>query len=366
MNKILVVDDELSIRESFSLILEGKYKVFFAASGEGALKIAADEKIDLVFLDIRMPGLDGLETLKRLKEIDHKLEVVMVTAVNEVQKANEAIKLGARDYLIKPFDVETVLRLAESILRRKSLLEAEQRIEKETSKELPQLIGQGEKILEIVEKVEKVSSTNQKILILGETGTEKETLAELIHVRSPRSEFPFRIFHLSPQMFPAEIKAKLWGGAKGSTTLELKKIPGIFQEAAGGTVFLNHIEYFPADFLAELPSEVRLIAGSSINLAEKAKEIYDSFSEVIFYLPALRERISDLPYLIKHYLEKISLGQAREPLVLSAEALEILSNYDWPGNTAQLISLLEKLVLTTSVSTITAEDLPLEVLLKSA
>ena len=143
MNKILVVDDELSIRESFSLILDGRYKLITAASGEGALKAAADQKIDLAYLDIRMPGLDGLETLKRLKQIDPAIEVVMVTAVNEVNKASAAIKLGARDYIIKPFDVDAILKMTAAILRRQELLREGAAIQQKGKK----LIGQSERIV---------------------------------------------------------------------------------------------------------------------------------------------------------------------------------------------------------------------------
>lgn len=145
MNKILVVDDELSIRESFSLILEGKYKIVTAASGEGALKHVTDQKIDLVYLDIRMPGLDGLETLKRMKEIDPDIEIIMVTAVNDMRKANEAIKFGARDYIIKPFDVNAILKMTETLLRRKSLIHEGEAVQKEAQKKTARLVGRSKK-----------------------------------------------------------------------------------------------------------------------------------------------------------------------------------------------------------------------------
>jgi len=136
MYSILVVDDELSIRESFSLILGGKYKLLLAASGEAALKTIADQKLDLVYLDIRMPGLNGLETLKRMKEIDPDLEIIMVTAVNDVQKASQAVKLEARDYIVKPFDVDHVLKLTEQILRKKSILTEESKAQKKAEKSI--------------------------------------------------------------------------------------------------------------------------------------------------------------------------------------------------------------------------------------
>jgi len=358
MNKILVVDDELSIRESFSLILEGKYKLFLAASGEAALKTTADQKIDLVYLDIRMPGLNGLETLKRIKEIDASVEVIMVTAVNDVQKASEAVKLGARDYIVKPFDVDAILKLTEMVLRRKSL--------QREGKEAPQLIGQNEKMIEITKIIEKIASKDLRVLILGEPGTEKEMVAELIHAGSPRAASPFRVYDLSAQLSPSEIRTNLFGMGKGSTTIELEKISGLFEEARGGTVFLNHIEYLPADLAAFQSVEARLIAGSNLaEFPEKSRESFDFFSEVLINLPPLRERTSDLPLLIKYYLDKFSEKYGKEGMEISPEAEELFSNYAWPGNTRQLESLLERLVITAPAAKINATDLPLDLLLKS-
>lgn len=363
MNKILVVDDELSIRESFSLILEGKYKVLLAASGEGALKTITDQKVDLVYLDIRMPGLDGLETLKRMKEIDPELEIVMVTAVNDVQKASEAIKLGARDYIVKPFDVESVLKMTESILRRKMLL----REGEEITKRVPQLIGQSEKMAKISRSIQKIAAEEARVLILGEPGTEKEVIAELIHRSSNRADFPFQTLNLSAQRSSSEIKIKLFGTAKGSTTVELRKITGLLEKVRGGTVFLNHIEYLPAEIISELPTEVRLISGSNlIDLSEKSKEIFDFFSEVLISIPPLRERISDLPLLINHLLERFSEKYGKEVSEVSPEALEALSNYSWPGNIAELEALMGKLAIAIPSNKITTEDLPIDILLCSS
>ena len=361
MNKILVVDDELSIRESFSLILEGKYKVLLAASGEGALKAIADQKVDLVYLDIRMPGLDGLETLKRMKEIDPEVEVIMVTAVNDVQKASEAIKFGARDYVVKPFDVDAILKMTAFVIRRKELI----REGEAAYKKLPQLIGQNEKIIAIVKTIEKIAAKDLRVLISGEPGTEKEVVAALIHNSSPRSEYPFRSLHLSAQMPPSEIKTELFGGGKSSTIVDLEKTIGLFEEARGGTVFLNHIEYLPAN-LFSTSLEVRLIAGSSVDLAESSKELFDFFSEVFVTLPPLRDRISDLPLFINYFLERFSEKYGKEVRGVSSEVEEIFSNYAWPGNTAELESLFERLVITASSDQITIADLPIDLLLNSS
>lgn len=367
MHKILVVDDEFSIRESFTLILEGKYKVVTAASGEGALKTITDQKIDLAFLDIRMPGMDGLETLKRMKEIDPELEVVMVTAVNDVQKASAAIKLGAREYLIKPFDVDAVLKIADSILRRKVLIREGMEVQKEAHKKSPQFIGQNEKILAGLKTIEKIADKNLRVLILGEAGVEKEAVAEIIHENSTRSTSPFLIFHLSEVMSAAEIKLKLFGKGKGTTVVDLQKTPGMFEAARGGTIFLNNIEHLPAELISLLPADVRLIAGSSReNLLEVSKENFDCFSEVIIDLPALRERISDLPLLANYFLRKYSDEHGRETPEIAPASLEALSNYCWPGNVAELEALVEKMVITVPSGQITPSDLPVDLLLNSS
>ncbi|MBI5078688.1 sigma-54-dependent Fis family transcriptional regulator [Candidatus Saganbacteria bacterium] len=365
MNKILVVDDEFSIRESFSLILEGKCKVVTAASGEGALKAVTDHKIDLVFLDIRMPGLDGLETLTRIKEIDPGLEVIMVTAVNDMRKAGEAIKLGAFDYLVKPFNVDSVLRMTEQILQRKELMAKGKLLRKEAYKKSTGLIGQSEKIIEITKTIEKTASKSSRVLLLGEAGVEKEAVAALIHESGSRADRPFGLLNLLASMSVPEIKNRLFGSGKGSTTADLEKITGLFEEVGNGTLFLNHIEYFTPEILASQPGGACLIGGSEImDLADKAKEIFDLFSETLITIPPLRKRISDIPLLLNHWLEEYSDKYGKETLSVSPEVEEIFSVYPWPGNTDELKSLLERLVITTASNQITPADLPLDFLIR--
>lgn len=355
MNKILIVDDELSIRESFSLILGDKYKLLLAASGEAALKHAASQQIDLAYLDIRMPGLNGLETLRRLKEIDPQIEVIMVTAVNEVQKASEAIKHGARDYIIKPFDVEAIQKMTENLLRRKSQVAESEELKKESKKESLKLIGQSEKIEEVSALINKIAPKNLRTMIVGETGTEKEVVAAIIHARSARAGLPFLTYSLTTQLSPGEIKNRLLGWEKGSTTADLKKRSGLIEEARGGTLFIDHAEFLTFDLP---PADARLIGGS--------KESVEFFAEVLISLPPLRERLSDLPLLINYYLEKYSLEFAREVSEVAPEVEEIFSNYSWPGNVAELKALLKRLVLNSAGEWLSADDLPVDFLLKTS
>jgi DNA-binding NtrC family response regulator len=375
MPSILIIDDEYSIRESFSLILEDKYQIFLAASGEAGLKIAADKKIDLVFLDVRMPGLNGLETLNRLKQIDPDLEVVMVTAVNDMQKASEAVHSGARDYVVKPFDVDHILKLAEQILRRKILLQEGNEIQKSTGQGKPELIGQTEKIVAANYAIEKLKP-NQRVLIIGEAGTEKKTVARLIHAKSPRADLPFRHYSFFPQLSLIHTRTRLFGSGQGESTVNISAQSGLFEQAKNGSVFLNNLEAMPAELFGtitslhfarqgstvEQPIEARLLGGASTEQAV-SKDVFEFFSEAIISLPPLRERPGDIPTLIDYFLAKYNKIYNKN-LKFNDRISDILSNYDWPGNVRQLENLIARLVLCTEQ--VEPQHLPLELLLETA
>jgi DNA-binding NtrC family response regulator len=375
MNNILVVDDELSIRESFSLILEGKYNILLAASGEAALKTVSDQKVDMAFLDIRMPGMNGLETLRRLKELDPDIEVIMVTAVNDVQKAGEAIKYGARDYVVKPFDVDFIARLAEQTLLRKSIFSQGSEIQKRTGRETPEIIGQTEKIIALESAVGKIKSG--RVLILGEAGTEKETIAQILHAKSDRSNGPFHQISLFPGMSAKKLTAQFLGWEKGASASALESKSGWLEQTQAGTLFINNIEYLPealfdvftAGHFSREGSAVsslissRLIVGASPELAEKNRSYFDFFAEATLTIPPLRERSSDIPILVSRLAEKFGARYGKEVKFNNA-ALEALISYNWPGNVRQLENVVERLVLTSKNNLIPPEALPIDVLLE--
>jgi DNA-binding NtrC family response regulator len=376
LHSILVVDDELSIRESFSLILKGRYRLRLAASGEAALKIISDQRLDMVYLDIRMPGMNGLETLKRIKEIDPELEVIMITAVNDLQSAGEAVKLGARDYVVKPFDVDHILKLTEQILRKKALLAEGNEVQKKAAREIQELIGQHERIIEISKTLSKIKR-DERILILGEAGTEKELVANIIHEQSSRSAFPCKVAHLCPCMTVPQIKALFFGMGKGESVVDLEARSGLFEQAKNGSVFLNNLELLPEEIFKnvcllefsrtgsslKIPIESRLMGGASADLVERNKEIFDFFSEVHIHLPPLRERTSDIPLLANHFCKKYSSRYEKE-VKIDPPALEVLTNYSWPGNTHQLEGLMERLILSSATGQIEVEDLPIDILIE--
>lgn len=348
MYNILVIDDEQSIRESFSLILEGKYNIFLAASGEGALKLAADNKIDLAYLDFRMPGINGLETLKRLKQIDPSLEVIMITAVNDMQKAGEAIKLGANNYLIKPFDVDAVLKMTERLLQRKTLIKEGLEVQKGSQRSL-QLVGQSEKILAANKQIEKAAASSEPVLIVGEAGTEKEPAAELIHQQSDRQDFPLKRISLTPEISPNRLRQILLGGSSGSNTIDLEKKVGLLEMAKDSSVIINNFEFYPAGTPL---LTARLLATSTKPL--------NDFKGLVINLPPLRERLSDIPLLINHYLSLFSERYGQEIRSVNAEVEDLLTKYQWPGNVKELELVIERFFLNYSGEAVSPTQLAFE------
>ncbi|MEA3493618.1 MAG: sigma-54 dependent transcriptional regulator [Candidatus Margulisiibacteriota bacterium] len=369
MHSILVVDDELSIRESFSLILEGKYRVILAASGEAALKAVSDQKLDMAYLDIRMPGMDGIETLTRVREIDPDLEVIMVTAVNDVQNASKAIKIGARDYVVKPFDVDHILKLTEQILSKKSIQKEKVVIKKKGA----DLVG-----LDNIQKAVSKIRDDKKVLILGEPGTEKEIVASIIHEMSGRSKAQFMTTHLSSLIHSKELTALFLGRGKGSTTAELTGKTGLFEQLRSGTLFIDNLEALPGSVSqaivdgefsrdgsqTKIEIETRLIAGAMPGLAEKNRPLFDLFSERVINIPPLRERNRDIPLLIKYFCNKCNDKYDKE-ISFSPDTIKALASYQWPGNTQELGCLVERYVLSLNKRIVEIEDLPLDVLLRT-
>lgn len=339
---VLIVDDELSIRESFNLILSDKYNVMVAASGEAALKYLEDNDISLVYLDIRMPGMNGIETLQRIKMLKPSQEVIMVTAVNDVQRASEAIKLGARDYVVKPFDVKQIQKMTEDLIRRKGLLEVSKSV---TLPEEEALIGTSERIARIRESLPKLKKKTSGVLILGEEGVEKEDVARAL------SESGFTALDLK-ELRPAQIK-------------EL-----IFAEKAGkGVLFIDNIELLPRELqkiLSESELSQRLVCGTSLNLKEQDfnKALFEKISEDVIDIPPLRERLTDIKVMARAYLERANLKYNKSLKDISPEALDLLVSYSWPGNVSQLKELIENLVLSCGFPIVQPEDLPLSIIIE--
>ncbi|OGC41440.1 hypothetical protein A2526_04825 [candidate division WOR-1 bacterium RIFOXYD2_FULL_36_8] len=353
---ILVVDDETSIRESFKLIFSDKYHLLQAASGEGAIKQIADHSVDVAYLDIRMPGMDGIETLKRLKELSPQTQVVMVTAVNDVQRASEAIKLGAFNYVVKPFDVDFILGLTKDLLIRKGMLSA---------------FAEGSKydclppFIKGIEKIEEMTLSDDWILISGEPGVEKEWVAHYIHQQSKETK-PFIVFEVErkPQSL---IEKELFGLVGGNTVADIRREPGITEEA--GTIFIDNIEYLPRALqnkIVKIPS--RLICGSSVNQQELdiEKSLKDRLLKNIIHIPPLRARAADISVIFDYFFDKALREHVSFVRKISPEARDILTSYSWPGNIEELRVVLDRLVLICQNSVIKPENLPLNILISSS
>ncbi len=350
---VLVVDDEQSIRESFNLILSGKCRLLTAASGEAAVKYAADEKPDVVFLDIRMPGMDGLETLKRIKGINNELLVIMVTAVNDVQKASEAIKYGAYDYVVKPFDVTSILNLTSNLLMKRSLL-AESRKVSQLAR-VPVIIGSSERIEKVRQLSKEASEKKGGVLILGPEGVEKEAVA--------RSIAFVQTYDLRQSY------SMLFGKSSGSTVTDLIKTTGALDLAKDGSIFIDHAELMPPWAQEKLLQyHVRLILGTSVNLKESGfnQTLYEKVSETVIEIPPVLERASDIPLIVDYLLDEANKRYLRKVKGFSPEAQNLLYAYPWPGNTTQLMAVIFNLVLLSEKPIIEAEDLPLDIITHEA
>ena len=375
---ILIVDDEESIRESFFLILQDEYDLISVSTGEAALKKAVDHKIDLVFLDIRMPGMDGMETLERLKKIDPSLEVVMVTAVNDVQKAGESVKIGANNYIVKPFEVAQILALAKSLTRKKKLLRTAD------LPAFPELSGHSKTLQALIEKTVELSKTNLPLLIIGEPGTEKETAAFLIHSSSAQKDAGFGVLNLPKNGNEKELYKELFGAGYGSFVYDLDKKAGLVERCAGGTVLINNIESASEGLIAviseaiekkgakrygssqDIAINVRFIFSSSEDLAASdnpEKSLPDNLINGSLLIPPLRSRREDIQDICSELLVRLSKELGKKVKEITPDAQEILNSYPWPGNFEELRNILKKAVAASDNEILSTKDIPFCVLM---
>lgn len=384
--KILICDDEKSMRDSMYMLLQEKYDVTVAKTGKQAIEIVKTKAIDLVLLDIRMPEIDGIEVLKIIKGINESIEVIMVTAVIMVKKAVQAIRLGAYDYLAKPFDIDSLQEQVAKALEKKKLtqenLSLRQLIEKDYQFE--KIVGKSKEIREIFKVIDDVAKSNATVLITGESGTGKELVARAIHNRSPRKDKLFVPVNCAaiPETL---LESELFGHERGSFTGATTRQIGKFEIANGGTIFLDEIGSMPLIMQAKLlrtiqekeierigsgyatPVDVRIISATNSNLRQEIKKY--KFREDLFYrlnvipihLPPLRERREDVHLLVNHFLQKYGREFGKKIKGMKKAALDFLIDYDWPGNIRELENLIERLVVLTKEDHIGKEHLPAEI-----
>ena len=365
---ILIVDDEEAIRTSLRSILEDEgYQVAVASSGHDALKICVTDPPDLMILDIWMPELDGLETLRRVKEFVPATQVMMMSGHGSIETAVKAIKLGAYDYIEKPLSLENVtLRVKHALAQYR--LEQENRALRTKVQQKFELVGQSPAMQQMRQLIETAGPTNSRVLIGGENGTGKELVARAIHMHSSRAEHPFVAVNCAaiPETL---IESELFGHEKGSFTGATAMKRGQFEQADGGTLFLDEIGDMSLNTQAKvlralqeqqftrvggtklMKVDVRVLAASNKDLEKEIGRGH--FREDLFYrlnvvpivVPPLRERREDIPALVSHFMKLHAQEQGLRMKEVSREAMAVLQQYEWPGNIRELRNLIERLMI---------------------
>jgi two-component system, NtrC family, response regulator PilR len=382
--RILVVDDERSMRELLAIVLRREgYEVLLAENGRAAIDILEREPVDLLISDIKMPDLSGVEVLRAAKQIDRDILAIMITAFASTETAVEAMRLGACDYLSKPFDIDLLkMKVREKIENQK--IRQENVLLKRTlglSHEFSNIIGRSESMLAVFKMIETVARTTSTILLTGESGTGKGLVAQAIHFHSLRREKPF--VALNCGALPENLlESELFGHMRGSFTGADANKKGLLEVAERGTVFLDEIGEMSAVMqvkllrvlqerrfrrvggLEELQADIRVITATNQDLGKLIAE--GRFREDLFYrinvipiaLPPLRERREDIPLLAEHFLKKYNSQMEKTITGVSHEAMELLVGHDWPGNIRELENVLERAVALEATPTILAESLP--------
>jgi two-component system response regulator AtoC len=386
--QILVVDDEPNLRRVLSAQLERDgYDVHTAEDGEQALGILKEHHIDLVITDLRMPRVDGMELLRRAQKLDAELPVVMITAHGTVDNAVEALKSGAFDYLTKPFDQVEVRTIVAKALRTRDLsaIEASRPIHEIPTEEARYgIIGQSPSILDLYAVLDRVADTPTTVLITGESGTGKELVARALHESSSRQEKAF--IKVNCAAIPKDLmESELFGYERGAFTGAVGSKPGRFELASGGTLFLDEIGSIPVEMQVKLLRalqesefervggvrtirvDVRLIAATNSDLKKEIaqggfrEDLYYRLNVVPIRLPSLRERASDIPLLVMHFIRKFNARLKKDIDGVEPAALARLTSYPWPGNIRELENVIERAVLFCDGHELHLSDLPAEV-----
>jgi len=379
---ILVVDDENGIRQSFKMVLKDRFNVLLAENGKEAEEFLTKNPVDLILLDILLPDVNGLDLLEKLKALDPNPEVIMVTAVKEIQSAVRAIKLGAYEYIIKPFLVDDVINIINRALEKRNLMKQVTYLRNELERVRPfdEIIGEDEKMHRVFDLISSIADSDGAVLIQGESGTGKELVARAIHRLSPRKDQPFVVI-VCAAIPPTLIESELFGYHKGAFTGALRTTLGKLEIANKGTVFLDDIDTLDVNMQAKLlrviqekeferlgttkviKLDVRFLAASNKDLTQLIQA--GAFREDLFYrlnvlpiqLPPLRQRKKDIPVLVDHFLRMNAKRSGKPAKTFSKEAIKALTEYDWPGNVRELQNLVERCFTISRDSVIQLQDI---------
>jgi len=388
---VLVVDDEAGVRASVRVILDGAYEVLEAADGPSALEAVRTQEVGVCLLDVRLPGMEGIEVLGRLKRLDPGVEVVLVTAVHTVRTAVEAMRLGAYDYLTKPFAVEDLRGVVQRALERRALHREVRYLRDELARHegFDELVGVSPPMLRVYETVRHVADTTATVLITGESGTGKELIARAIHRQGARRRHPFVAVNCAA--LPAElVESELYGHERGAFTGAHARKLGKFEAAHTGTLFLDEIGALRLDLQPKLlralqereiervggtrpiPVDVRIIAATNADLRQAVAD--GRFREDLFYrlhvvpieVPPLRARREDVAPLARYFLAKYA-GQFGKPIrEISPGALDALERYGWPGNVRELENVVARAVALAAGPVVHLDQIPLDVAMAPA
>ncbi len=376
-----IVDDEKNIRRSFELILRTKsYRVKSFPDAPAFLKACGEDAPDVVFMDVMMPEMDGIEALKKLKEISPDTEVVMISGHATLSNAVEATRAGAYDFLEKPLQKDKILLTLKHLQERRSLASQYNRLQQSVSEQY-RIIGESPEIQGVMKKIEKVAPTDSKVLITGESGVGKELVAYAIHQNSPRAREAF--IKMNCAAIPEDlIESELFGNEKGAFTGASERRDGKFAQAHLGTLFLDEVgdmslrvqtkvlrvlqdgEFQRVGGKEILKADVRIIAATNRNLEEMTangefrEDLYFRLNVLPIEMPPLRARGGDVTLLTKHFLEKYCSKNNRRAPAMDKAVFNILESYHWPGNIRELQNLVERLIILSEENRIGLDDLP--------
>ena len=383
---ILIVDDEESVRDSlYNWFLEDGFRVESAENAKKALTILESDRFDIILADIKMPGMDGLEMLRRIKSLESDAIVIVMTAFATVDTAVKALKDGAYDYVTKPFDPDDLTHLIRNATKQISLADENETLKKKvvSLENVEDLIGESEAMKSMLREVESVAQTNSSVIITGESGTGKELVARAIHANSPRKFFPFVSVHCGA-LTESLLESELFGHEKGAFTGAMYNRKGRFEMADSGSIFLDEIATISTKMQIELlrvlesktfmrvggnkeiSSDFRVICATNKDLKSMVEK--GTFREDLFYrlnvvnihIPPLRDRISDIPLLVDYFIKKYCTSMNKPTASIDATALKRLQEFNYPGNIRELENMIERAIVVGDGKKITLKDLPLE------
>lgn len=369
MRTILIVDDEQTVLESFRIILKDNYRVLTANGGEKAFKVLDDELPDLMILDLKMPGMSGLEVLRKVSQSFPDLPVIIVTATKDIKSVIEAMKLGATEYVAKPFDVDEIKLLIDKTLQSKQLVNEVSYLRSEVNKSggFNEIIGMSGSLKDVLHTVERVAKGDATVLVHGESGTGKELIARRIHTQSPRHDKPFVAVNC-PALPEHLLESELFGHEKGSFTSASERRLGRFELANTGTIFLDEISEMDLSIQGKLlrvlqehefervggsrtiKVDVRVIAATNKDLKDEIskgkfrEDLYYRVNVVPIYLPPLRERKEDIPLLVKGFIKEFRRDYGCRTHDILPGAVALLQEYFWPGNIRELRNVIERIM----------------------